>query len=75
MKQTYPTAVAGIVNLDYYGLNRFLAKSNEDKVSPPAGGPGYDTLSGKYSREKNEKGQRPQKYKNKCIQCSKQGTD
>ena len=39
IKQAYPTTVQGLANLDFPGLYRFLAKSNEDKVSPPARGP------------------------------------
>ena len=36
IKQVYPTIVGGLANLDYPGLNRFLAISNDNKVSPPA---------------------------------------
>ena len=36
IKQAYPTTVGGLANLDFPGLNIFLAKNNEDKVSPPA---------------------------------------
>ena len=57
IKQAYPTTVAGLANLDCPGLNRFLAISNDDLVSPPERGPGYDAFNGKY----NEKGQRPSK--------------